>query len=250
MNPDDRPIIFALLTVAFSGFVLAVSNAIKEPVELNWEVIWVAVTGVFTVVLAVSTIMLWRATRAIGERTDAAFRTAERAYVKMSHKPPGLRIGHEGAGDYRLDLEVTNFGRTPAMVTDVLVKLIALPPGQLLPLAPDYRLYHNPHASLKAFLVTNDTFTFTGWWGWPILTKLIGEIRSTTDEELYVVGYVNYTDAFGNRYRSGYARKYDSWQDFWDQTDDPSREIYRHRNNLVFVTQEGYNYDICLDDAA
>ena len=43
--------------------------------------------------------------------------------------------------------------------------------------------------------------------------------------------YVDYRDAFGDRYRSGYARRYV-----------PAAAA----NNLVFETTEGYNYDRAL----
>jgi len=43
---------------------------------------------------------------------------------------------------------------------------------------------------------------------------------------LYLIGYVDYSDKFGNKHRGGYARQY----------------IYR-TSDLQFVAQEGYNYD-------
>ena len=47
--------------------------------------------------------------------------------------------------------------------------------------------------------------------------------------KLYLVGYVDYMDAFGERHRGGYARIYD-----------PQPGL---PNNLGFVTEDGYNYD-------
>ena len=241
-------VLSALLAIAFSGLVLAASNAIKEPVELNWEVIWVGVTGIFTVVLAISTIMLWRATKAIGERADAAFRTAERAYVKMSHAPPGLRciqaLTDTAPTQYLITITITNFGRTPARVTNVLAKRIMLTTSQARPPKPDYTPDPWYPESPKAFLVTNDTFSFTRVW------QFWDEIEpSGATHELYAIGCVEYEDAFGTRYRAGYARKYVPRLNREDARLYPTPESYADRSDLVFVTQEGYNYDICLDDA-
>ena len=47
---------------------------------------------------------------------------------------------------------------------------------------------------------------------------------------LYLFGYVDYTDQFGQNHRAGYARRYDP-------------NIKKGQNNLVFVTEYGYNYD-------
>ena len=45
-------------------------------------------------------------------------------------------------------------------------------------------------------------------------------------------GYVDYIDQFGQRHRGGYARVYD-----------PRLDTEPSRNNLLFITQKGYNYD-------
>jgi hypothetical protein len=50
---------------------------------------------------------------------------------------------------------------------------------------------------------------------------------------LYLLGYVEYTDQFKHRHRGGYARRY---------------EQSRLKNNLLFVTKRGYNYDIEIDE--
>ncbi len=48
-------------------------------------------------------------------------------------------------------------------------------------------------------------------------------------KSLYFVGYVDYVDAFKQRYRAGYARVYNPHDD--------------KTNNLIFVTSSAYNYD-------
>src|ERR1700730_17787777 len=58
-------------------------------------------------------------------------------------------------------------------------------------------------------------------------------------------------DRFGTRHRSGYARMYNPWiESKGIQPDDPTvtsqseiEERHKRRNNLVFMSQSGYNYD-------
>ena len=73
-----------------------------------------------------------------------------------------------------------------------------------------------------AFLVSMEQFFF-------IINATAGnhisDVQSGT-KTLYLIGYVDYTDKFGVQHRGGYARRY--------SPDAP---------DLVFVTQEGYNYD-------
>jgi hypothetical protein len=49
-----------------------------------------------------------------------------------------------------------------------------------------------------------------------------------------LLGYVDYRDAFGRSYRSGYARRYDDRDD---------SELEKDPNNLMYEVQPGYNYD-------
>lgn len=113
------------LAVALVVLALAIVGAVLAAYvpELNWE----TVTGTFTVVLALSTIGLWVVTWAAGKRADSVIRTSERAYVKMSHAPPGLRKAEDQPGIYVIEVVVSNFGRTPAIVTDALIKKLPLP---------------------------------------------------------------------------------------------------------------------------
>ena len=206
--------------------------------DLEWEPIWVFFTALFTGVLAWSTIKLWGATKEMGDRSDRAIRTVERAYVKMSHIHPGLRPT-EMAGVYLITVEVRNFGHTPATITGAVLKHVVLRTGTSLPAEPDYTPdpdWQQP----KAFLVTNDQFSFTRRWG---VFRWV-ELPDAT-HEVYAIGYVDYEDAFGRRYRSGYARLYKPTRNTGGEEVFPTPES---RSNLVFVTQEGYNYDRLLDD--
>jgi hypothetical protein len=90
---------------------------------------------------------------------------------------------------------VTNFGRTPARVTDAMIKAHVLRKDVPLPPEPDYTPAPGPQEQPKAFLVINDTFQYVRRW------KINAKIsRPDPTHVLYAVGYVDYTDAFGRRF--------------------------------------------------
>jgi hypothetical protein len=65
-------------------------------------------------------------------------------------------------------------------------------------------------------------------------------------EELYVLGYTDYRDRFGGLHRTGYARLYSPALD--DEARYEGGVTFNRRNNLVFVPQPGYNYDIEINE--
>jgi hypothetical protein len=180
-------------------------------------------TAVATIAIAAFTLLLWRATnqmRTISARQISHFEKAERAYVKISHKEPGVFFDSAG----RVTVEVRNHGRAPASVTDIVLKALFLKKGQGLPVKPDYSMARTAPTN-TAFLVTND-YIYTGL-KIPNLADREKELRSG-DEVMYVIGYVDYIDSFGGHHRGGYARVY---------------VPKSTSNNLLFAGYRAYNYD-------
>jgi hypothetical protein len=80
------------------------------------------------------------------------------------------------------------------------------------------------YPSARAFLVANDRIFTHATFPLPEFQQvLLGQLT------LYLFGYVDYVDAFGQRHRGGYARLFVA-----DQKE----------NNLVFITNASYNYDV------
>jgi hypothetical protein len=208
------------------------------------------------------------------EATLTASKAIERAYIGMSHHPPGIepkseRISSEPSRwkhQLSVRIKITNHGNTPARITRSLVQLILT--NADIPRAPAYdeRQARPGHV----FLVKSDSFTITT----PYEFQSSGEKRFSDafrelaehGHRLYVIAYVDYIDTFGRRHRAGYGRLYEP------AIDDPNRPDYRNyrpvpddahgverrllrqatefdpslyaaRNNLVLLTQPGYNYD-------
>lgn len=142
---------------------------------------------------------------------------AERGYVKISHTPPGLDFSDKGALA-SVVFEVKNWGRTVATVSDVHVNFVKLQSGVPMPIP-----YPFPTRERESFpngiLVPHEYF-FT--------KKYIKKISATDlDEQLWVIGYVDYSDIYGRRWRGGYARKF----------------VGQKENNLLLNTESRDNFD-------
>jgi hypothetical protein len=201
------------------------------------------VIAVFTWALARSTKRLWIETKEAStiakKSADAALKTAqnmeaaERAYVKMSHLLPGVRFEQDGTiCRVTVQMRIKNYGRTPAKVTNILFFHQWLPQGEPLPRTPDYPQSVGDEAP-KMFLVTDEE-VFTPQHTQSV-TFTVEDVRNGV-KHLWLYGYVDYIDQFGQRHRSGYASAYNSQ---FDLTAEGRTDV----DNLVFVTQEGYNYD-------
>ena len=155
-------------------------------------------------------------------RTVNTSRASERAYVTMSHEAPGVVFETEGLS--YLIIKIKNYGRTPAKVTDTLLKPVILPPGEKLPPKPNYIRDRENLESPKAFLVCDDYFFVTEYFDNKEQFLAIQEGTAI----LYLIGYVDYVDAFNKRHRGGYARKY---------------VLFDKINNLKLVPDSAYTYD-------
>ncbi len=155
------------------------------------------------------------ASRAAQAATDTvgAMRRSERAYVTMSAR----------GGYAAFEIEIKNHGRTPATITDVLLQLDWFGDGNPAPDRPPYRI-DGPRKEVGFFLVTQAHFFHTD--SLPIPNEGEGN-------ELWLYGFVDYTDEFGQDHRGGYARVYC----------DTRAGRRDEKNNLVFVDKVGWNYD-------
>lgn len=239
-----------------------------------WLVYITAALVAATCGLIIYTARLWSATKALaedakqtaerqaremqeslliaGRSADAALKTAqhmqaaERAYVKMSHFRPGLTFKQNGQTcQVIIQVKIRNFGRTPATVTDVLLNIKRLPANEALPVTPSYEIRPN-HQPIRAFLVAEDEFVKMDRHGWvniPFPGWTMTNIEDLKGQvQLLVYGYVDYIDQFGCRHRSGYAMRYEP--DLDDLTTyERDGEAFDRRDNLIFMTQYGWNYD-------
>jgi hypothetical protein len=189
------------------------------------------VTALATAFIGLFTFTLWMVNRRQGFDT----RTIQRAYVKISHPPPGIeRL--DDSGNIWLTVSIKNFGQTPATVTHVALKPVVVDHGDPLPTVPDYT-YKPEGPVLRAFLVTNDEFYLSRFYR--ITVDEMNKVKNLLTD-LYLIGFVDYIDQFGQRHRGGYARQY---QPMIDKASYATEREFALRNNLIVVAQDGYNYD-------
>ncbi|MGH7258123.1 MAG: hypothetical protein ACREIM_07075 [Nitrospiraceae bacterium] len=90
----------------------------------------------------------------------------------------------------------------------------------------------------QAFLVENEEVFHTHPEFFDAYTRVQIRVES---RRLYVFGYIDYIDQFGERHRAGYARAYIAGKDFTGAYSPP--DAFDARNNLDLLTEPGYNYD-------
>ena len=190
----------------------------------------------------------------------------ERAYVSLSHLPPGLELDtvQTTSGDgiarsaVRLDIRLQNNGHTPARITRVLLRPFF---GASLPADPQYN--EGEYGEARGGFIASTGSVVIGQ-EWLLPSERLTQIKSVgnlmRDEEplkLWIIGYVDYIDQFDVRHRSGYARIYDPRIDsrrdynkrgFFASGDIAmgrafDQEAFDGRNNLLFVGLHTYDYD-------
>jgi hypothetical protein len=189
------------------------------------------VTAIATLFIGWFTFTLWK----VNNRQGFDTRTIQRAYVKISHPPPGIEQ-LDDSGNIWLRVSIKNFGQTPATVTQIVLKPVVVGHGDPLPTVPDYT-YKPEGPALRAFLVTNDEFYLSRFYR--ITLDEMNRVKNLLSD-LYVIGFVDYIDQFGQRHRGGYARQY---QPMIDKVSYVTEREFAQRNNLIVVAQDGYNYD-------
>jgi len=208
----------------------------------------------FTLLLFIATYRLYRTTVKLAVDAEKASKrqidstqTIERAYVKMSHRKPGAvfieQVEEDKIKGYkikqifcRVTFEIKNFGSTPARITKTYARIIIVGKDEIPPPSPDYREGGNRVAIGESFIVRQEDFSV------PIESHIpdaVFQRLRSGEQKLYVFGYVDYVDRFDCHHRAGYARNYSPEHDviMVGASENP------FRNNLVFVSFDGYNYD-------
>ena len=163
---------------------------------------------------------------------STAIKLSERAYVAISHVPPGL--GMDDIGGVWVEMRVKNFGRTPGRTERINIDFLYLEDAQFVPDTPP-RIERQETVSV--FLVTQDEFFFNHQRA--LGATVVDNLREGKGT-LLVWGYVDYLDAFNRPHRAGYGRIYNA------SLDDPRHYrtgTYEKRSNLNIVIRQAYNYD-------
>ena len=177
----------------------------------NWAIVFL------TFVLAVIGYFQWLATDTANRHNTVT----ERAYVTMSHRSFSIDDAATARVRVLTRIKISNTGNTPAKITAIQILSRVT---EFLPTIPPYQQAATAER-VEAFVSANDWFNLS-----PRLDLLSTEqwaaVQLNRTERLWLIGYIDYIDKFGNRHRSGYARVYDP-----------------DAFTLVLVQTPGYNYD-------
>lgn len=184
----------------------------------------------FIGVAAVAAVLTWLVYRNIRDHN----KIIERAYVDISHCPPGLEFNNPMRRYVQITLK--NHGKTPATV--IAYNITFWNGRGPLPIKPEYD--ERLTTPIEAFINPDESiFDDVN----PL--RKGGSLQIGEGSTLLLFGYVDYIDQFGDRHRSGYGRTYIPARDLRENY--PSDDRFNNRSNLDFVTQPGYNYDIEID---
>jgi len=217
-------------TTILTGLLFVV--ALLQACFFVWQLLMIRASAADTKTLALAA-----QSSADAAKTQAeALMASERAYVRMSHMPPGLHIEPDGYAWVVQQLK--NVGRTPARITDVILNTMTSA-NQSPQKVPSYEI--NPNREIKqGFLAQGEEiFGTSNLIKWD--SEMLRQIASGA-KHVWLLGYVDYIDHFRGHHRAGYARLYNPDLDNKAFYNGNEKE-FAERNNLVFVTQPGYNYD-------
>lgn len=247
----DKPLLLALLAIPFSVLVLLATLKFfphSQPTQqqaqaqahsgggdkisfFDWFAAWGAEDFIALFTLATLSVLYYQL-RAQG-RSNEHFRVTERAYLRMSHVTPDKGKGQaftftdDGLPGFRL--QIKNWGRTPARILAINIEIIVRDRKHPLPPEPPFKGPAYPQA---IFLVPDASFFQSPPFEEPMDVPAI----MNGSKILYIIGFVDYEDRFGDRHRSTYGRTL--------VLDPPSYE-----NNLVFIAEGRYNDDFPIGTA-
>lgn len=229
-----------------------------EATNRHWTIALTTVIALFTGALI---IVGWKQ-RQTYEATLATNKDIERAYVTMSHFPPGLKFTTQPDApadqlmkhEISIRVRVQNYGNTPARVVFGLIQLIVTNKTEL-PDEPGYVKALGQATDIN--LVKGNSFKMfqnhpMGASNGTLLEAL--EAHDAAGIHVYAIGYVDYIDKFERRHRCGYGRQFTPSIERkvgpLYETDDGGFDeaAFKKRNNLPYIMKAGYNYDIEIDE--
>lgn len=193
-----------------------IAVASKETADYTFVLIWVGVgVGVLQIIILVGHARIYWSQLKTTKAT-------ERAYLDMSHTPPGMR--QHPNGGFVVSLGIKNNGNTPGDIFGgrVWVATTDKPGYQWVKLVEISKIppaYINPSDTIS---ISNIAAPIT-----PAILK--------TAVTIWIVAEIDYLDRFGDAHHSGYGRRY---------------VAQLTENNLVFdESTTGMNYDRPLSNA-
>jgi hypothetical protein len=208
----------------------AFQKAGRKPEECKslWEKTTTDPVAFFTLVLSISTIALWRATRSSVRVAERALTELERPFIGIEVVNSGFTVESAATEPYvmmgtRLVFHFANYGRTPATLTEVLDEFCICGPNEMpTPVNPEDRGVEYPFGVIVGADKTSP----------PSSRSQSRDIDPDTwltfsagDSELFLMGFVRFRDIFDKRHITGFCLKFN-----------------KAENRFLFDGDERYNY--------
>lgn len=182
---------------------------------------------VVTAILGAGTFLLWVSTRKLAHDAETAAKHQLRAYIAVDFDPPGVDRRGDISGRGIIAIRLGNVGRTPADILDsVFTHITADKP-------PSYPRYvrRKGRTAPKLLLAPGQEY---------VSYEVIESLNEPMPRH-YIMGYIDYQDIFGKKWRTGFARWYKLRRD--SRALYPSDQRFDNRMNLVPMDKPWFNYD-------
>ena len=173
------------------------------------------ITALFTVVLSVSTIFLWKVTAKSANVAERALTELERAFLFFTEvTDAGFQPNIDGISiDIRaggLKYRLANHGKTPAVLTEILAKDVLLDWGPVLTLPDPIDPLREEGQRLPGGIGIGYGESREMPYDLPIVVRPLDYMGIVTRaKHLFFMGYVRYVDIFKKRHRTGFCLIYD-----------------------------------------
>jgi hypothetical protein len=199
-------------------------SAYKVPVTLGaWLDLHAgAITALFTIVLGISTILLWKVTAKSAGIAERALTELERAYIFVDKIETNVSrffssglVWRDGEQTPIFRLWAVNFGRTPG---NVEFGVILFDVASEMPAQPTrlHTTFSNPAAeSVEIIIGPDKTYGFPWMNSLQTFTNADVENIKKGAASLYCYGYLKYFDIFMKSHTTAFCRKYVWARDEW-----------------------------------
>lgn len=180
---------------------------------------------VFTGVLGASTVLLWLAgekqlglLKRSADISERALTELEAPFIAIKIVESGVdrTYGEMGHNFIKLIFCISNFGRTPARILEIVDKPIFVEKQEGLPrkILPDeatrnempWGVLAPPQSDSQPF--ENNLYAYT-------LREMVDDPLPLKTKNLFFYGFIRYADLFGNVFRTGYCYGFDVFSERW-----------------------------------
>ncbi len=170
-----------------------------------------AIIAIFTILLVISTIALWKATKRSATIAERALTELERPFIGIEIHSEGMNVANARTDPHvqlveDLVFRFANYGRTPATITEMFDRFEVCEPGIAPePVNPQTQGNRVPFGVIVGANERSTGSTRSQSEG---IDPNIWMTFSTGDSELYLIGFVRFRDIFDQHHITGFCLRF------------------------------------------